>query len=283
MKKTLCFILSLILLLGCASCTGKDNLVKDTDNKSSDTVQTTGENTTGKGEVLTDGDTDVNITEPATGAVTDLPVQDEEGLSVYTESFVSDKCSVTISYPRYADADHELFDISMRNYAMEKYNASGMMPDDNALYEVLSCDIKYESETLVSAVVTGHIINDTAAHDSFFSYTVNADPSTGRIYLPEELVGDLELIKGGIHDNSFTQTMGIAGLLEEINPEDITLSWRSDYGVFPNVYFTNDSFGVVAELPYALGGYASFEISYAGADSMMNDSAKLLVGLLVVN
>ena len=38
------------------------------------------------------------------------------------------------------------------------------------------------------------------------------------------------------------------------------LQYRSEYGIYPDIYFTGDSFGMVIELVFALGGYALFEV-----------------------
>ncbi len=234
-----------------------------------------------------DGTTQATTTVPETTAVADTkpPVTSvdpgvEMDVKIFTETFENGESTVRLSYPKYDDGEHDLFDTAMRSYAVQKYSASGMMPEDDALYEVTLCEVKYESEILVSAVVAGQIINTTTANDGYFSYTVNADPRTGRIYLSEELIGDLELIKGEIGaDGGFTQTLGIGNVFDEINPEDITISWRSDYGIFPNMYFTANTFGVMAELPYALGGYAGFEIPHANMGNMVNETARALCGL----
>ena len=179
----------------------------------------------------------------------------------------------------YSDEEHSLFDASMRSYAVQKLNAQGLMPEDSAVYEVTDCDIRFESEEFVSVVVTGVLINTTSAHDSMFAYVVNADPRNGRIYLPDELIGNVETIKTAIADDKFTLAYGVEGLMDTATAEEITGSWRSDYGIFPDVYFTTGGFGVVAELPHVLGDYAGFEIPYSDADGMMNASAKELVGI----
>lgn len=270
MKKItmLLVILMMITAVGCAG--GETNPAITTDPVIASAPETTGEVTT---------DPVTETVAETSSAVTESP--EESGITVYSESFTSGECYVTLMYPRYGDGEHDLFDVAMRNHAMQKYNGSGMMPEDNAVYEVTACNIKYESEYFVSAVIEVHIINVTAARDSMFAYTVNADPRSGRIYLSEELIGELDLLKSAFADGKFEQRIGVDGLMDEVTPEDITQSWRQDYGVFPDMYFTNGSFGVVAELPRVLGGYAGFEIPYADAGDMMNPVARGLVGLIV--
>ncbi len=273
MKRIICALISAALLSCAVGCTDKSN---DTD--VTDAVTTVG----------TDTVSEPVITETTTDVTEETTVADDEPsvLSAYTETFTSGNCSVTLLYPRYGDGEHELFDISMRSYAVQKYNQSGMMTDVSAVYEIKSCDIKYESEYFVSAVMTGHIIDPTAAHDTHFAYTVNADPRTGRVYLSEELIGNVETMRSAMHGGEFTKSYGIDGLEDAFNDnvityDDITRSWRSDYGVFPDMYFTADNLGVMAEIPHVVGGYAGFEIPYAEASDMISPVAKGLCGLIV--
>ena len=264
MKKIICAILAVILMTAAVSCSAN--------NESEDSAKnTSGTTDAGSGTVTDSDETGVSDT----SAETDDP--ESSKAEPYSETFSDGSNSVTIIYPRFGDGEHELFDISLRGYAVQMYQSSGMMPEDGALYEITSLEITYESDILVSAVAEGHIINTTAGHDSYFAYTVNADPATGRIYLDDELIGDLDTVKSAFADERFTQSYGIDGLMNEITYEDITQSWRSDYGVFPDLYFTDDSFGVMAELAHALGGYAGFEIQIAEASEMINDTAKGLL------
>lgn len=274
MKKIMCVILSAALLSGIAGCTDKTNDTADTDAVTTAVTE----------PAIADTEESTPATEEST-SVTDEPAE-SFGVSTYTETFLSGECSVTLVYPRYGDGEHELFDISMRNFAMTKYNQSGTMTDVSAVYEIKDCDIKYESEYFVSAVMTGHIIDPTAAHDTHFAYTVNADPRTGRVYLSEELIGDVETMKSAMHEGKFEKSYGIDGLEDALRDNvvtygDITQSWRSDYGVFPDMYFTEESLGVIAEIPHVVGGYAGFEIPYADAGDMINPVAKGLCGLIV--
>ncbi|MBE6709084.1 MAG: hypothetical protein E7578_07585 [Ruminococcaceae bacterium] len=208
----------------------------------------------------------------------------EDSLFVYSENYMYGEISVTLKYPKYGDGKHDAFDLAMRDYAVTKFNREGRSPEDSAEYVIFSCDIKLETEYFVSAVFCGTIKDPTAPHDMHFAYTVNADTRSGKVYLYEELVGDIELIKSGLSDGKFSQSYGVDGLMDSISNghvsyEDITQSWRSDYGIFPDMYFTNDSFGIIAELHHAFGGYAGFEIPYADTGDMINHVAKGLAGI----
>ena len=272
MKKILCVAIALTMAIGIVGCSDKEKKNENSNKTSSETVAM------GSADVPDSSDTVITTDDTESVGVSIL--------SVHSENFMHGECSVTLLYPRYGDGAHDAFDLAMRNYAMTKFNQHGIMPEDSGLYEILSCDIKSESGYFVSAVVTGQIINHSAAHDTHFAYTVNADTRSGKVYLSEELVGDVELIKSGLAEGKFTQSYGIAELPEAIADgtvtyEYITQSWRSDYGVFPDMYFATDSFGVIAELPHVIGGYAGFEIPYAEVGDMINPVAKGLCGIIV--
>ncbi len=273
MKKVLWFAIALIIVAGMIGCSKKENALSETSEVVS---ETTAEETS----------TSFTNAEEKTTTAENIPGEDI-ALSTHTESYMHGECSVALMYPRYGDGEHDLFDVAMRNHAVQKFNRQGMMPEDSAVYEITACDIKYESEYFVSAVMTGQIINPTAAHDSHFAYTVNADPRNGRVYLSEELIGDIEIVKTAIAEGMFEQSYGIDGLMDAIDDgtvtyeNDITVSWRQDYGVFPDMYFTEDKFGVMAEIPHVVGGYAGFEIPYVKSGDMMNPVAQGLVGIIV--
>ena len=223
------------------------------------------------------------VTEPSTQETTEAPVTDEpagkSGLYIFNETITDGGALTTVSYPFYGDGEHDAFDVAMRNYAMHKYTASGAIPGDGAVYEITDFDITLETENFVSAVVRGRIFSPGAAHDTIVAYTINADTRTGKVYTSDELIGDLDALKDGFTGGRFQQNMGLTDVLSEITAEDIVQSWRSDYGVFPNVFFTEKSFGVLPELAYAIGGYAGFVIPYADAGEMLNDTAKGLCGV----
>ena len=272
MKNTVSFILAAVLAFGMAGCTDKDKKNDvNTDTVASDVIVTTD---------VPESTPEVQDTRPVESS-TDTIAPEKTELTVKTETFYDGGNTATLMYPSYGDGEHNAFDKAMRDFALTEFAKQGMMPEDNAVYEILTCDIKLETEYFVSAVVTGQLINPTAAHDLHFAYTVNADTSSGRIYLSEELVGDIELIKAGFTESKFAKSYGIDGLMDFVTADEITGSWRSDYGIFPDMYFTDDSFGIVAELPHAVGGYAGFEIPYADTGDMINPVANGLCGIIV--
>lgn len=216
-------------------------------------------------------------------ATTDVDTADPDKTGVYafSENFTENGCYVTLMYPYYGDGRHEQFDIAMRNLAMQMYTQSAVVQEADSVYEITDCDITLETEYFVSAVIRGRVFSPGTTRDTIVAYTVNADTQTGKLYLSEELIGDLSELKAAFADGEFQQTMGLTDVLSEITPEDIMQSWREDYGVFPRMYFTEKSFGILPEVPDVIGGYAGFQIPYTNVGDMINPVAKGLCGIIV--
>lgn len=221
------------------------------------------------------------VAEQTTVAVTDAPETDNGGVSAFTETFTENGCYVTLKYPYYGDGKHDQFDVAMRNYVKSVYEASGIMPDYDSVYEITDCDITLETEYFLSAVIRGRVFAPGTTRDQIVAYTVNADTRTGKLYLSEELIGDLSELKAAFAGGKFQQTMGMTDVLSEITCDDIMQSWREDYGVFPRMYFTEKSFGILPELPDVIGGYAGFQIPYTDVGNMITPVAKGLCGIIV--
>lgn len=272
--KKITALLVIFMLLTSVGCTAAENDLDDSVTTAS--AVTTVPHTESTATTAT---TVPEVTETESAATSDTPAA--EGLTVHTESFTSGECYVTLMYPIYGDGKHDSFDVAMYNYAMQKYTGSGMMPEEGAVYEITDCDITLETEHFVSAVVRGRMLTSDGIRDTVVAYTVNADTKNGRLYSAEDLIGDLDELKAAFADGRFSQNMGLTDVLSETAAEDIMQSWRSDYGVYPGMYFTEKSFGILPEVANVLGGYAGFVIPYADVGDMINPVAKGLCGIIV--
>ena len=273
MKKNLLVLAAFLIVVsgGCAK-KAKDNIPVNTETDSVSVIQTEA--------VSSDKEMTTSYVTVKTEA-SEVPSEEDEGLYVFSENITDNQCIVTLSYPFYGDGKHDAFDISMRNYAMQKYYQSGMFPEEGSIYEITRCEIMLETEYFVSAVVEGRIISPDATHDTVVAYTINADTGSGKIYLSEELIGDLTELRNAFIEGRFAQKSGMENIFSEISAEDIAQSWRSDYGIFPNMYFTENTFGIAPEVPHALIGTACFEIPYENTGNMINSVAKGLCGIIV--
>ncbi|MCD7830824.1 MAG: hypothetical protein LUI01_00930 [Firmicutes bacterium] len=233
-----------------------DAVTADTaDSSSSDTTGNTGADDT-SGTETTAGSSDVNSGDDTTAAGD----ADTTGES----QVVIDYPSVDTGAVDITDEDAEKINKVIEEYMDEKVEAEALNSDPEMTgsykYEVTSTTTTYESDSFMSVVVTGQYYISDTAHPTIFCYTVNIDLVSARILESEELIYDFSPIKEMFSNGQFTLVYGIDGLLDETNYEDMIIGYYSEYGIYPDVYYTETGFGIVIDLVYALGGYATFEI-----------------------
>ncbi|MCD7782899.1 MAG: hypothetical protein LUI15_03255 [Firmicutes bacterium] len=232
-----------------------DAVTADTADSSSDTTGNTGADDTG-GTETTAGSSDVNSGDDTTAAGD----ADTTGES----QVVIDYPSVDTGAVDITDEDAEKINKVIEEYMDAKVEAEALNSDPEMTgsykYEVTSTTTTYESDSFMSVVATGQYYISDTAHPTIFCYTVNIDLASAKILESEELIYDFSPIKEMFSNGQFTLVYGIDGLLDETNHEDMIIGYYSEYGIYPDVYYTETGFGIVIDLVYALGGYATFEI-----------------------
>ncbi len=224
------------------------------DSTSSDTTENTEADGT-SGAETTAVSSDVNSGDDTTAAG-DADTTGESQVVIDYPSVDTDAVDIT-------DEDAEKINKVIEEYMDEKVEAEALNSDPEMTgsykYEVTSTTT-YESDSFMSVVVTGQYYISDTAHPTIFCYTVNIDIASAKILESEELIYDFSPIKEMFSDGKFTLVYGIDGLLDETNYEDMIIGYYSEYGIYPDVYYTETGFGIVIDLVYALGGYATFEI-----------------------
>ncbi|MCD7943817.1 MAG: hypothetical protein LUH43_02810 [Clostridia bacterium] len=225
------------------------------DSASSDTTGNTGADDT-SGAETTAGSTDVNSGDDTTAAG-DADTTGESQVVIDYPSVDTDAVDIT-------DEDAEKVNAMIAEYMDAKVEAEALNSDPEMTgsykYEVTSTTTTYESDSFMSVVVTGQYYISDTAHPTIFCYTVNIDLASAKILESDELIYDFSPIKEMFSNGQFTLVYGIDGLLDETNYEDMIIGYYSEYGIYPDVYYTETGFGIVIDLVYALGGYATFEI-----------------------
>lgn len=174
---------------------------------------------------------------------------------------------ITIDYPTVNPDDGAVSDklnALIKDYMDEKLQNE--LPGDGVVeyqYEVKSTETMISTDEIISILVKGEYYHEDSAHPTIFAYTLNCDVKTSSIITADNLIYDFAKVKKLFTDGKFTQKEGMDGLLDETNYEDMIMEYRTEYGIYPDVYFTSDSLGIVIELVYTLGGYATFEIPYS--------------------
>lgn len=252
---------------------GKDT----TDDTTAHETETEGSSVSGDvtDDVSSDNDTSNNYTsndttdnpETTTSDNTTSPGYDVE---TETETTQSDIGNITMQYPvvepdAESEIDADTINAIIREYMDEKRKDERLESGDPNLdseyvYKITSTDVKYSSKKFLSVVITGEYYISDSAHPTIFCYSINCDMESGEIITPDALIRDFSVIRQLFTKGKFSLKQGQKDLLEHTNYEDMILQYRSEYGIYPDIYFTGESFGMVIELVYTLGGYALFEV-----------------------
>lgn len=244
----------------------------DTDKKD----ETDGSDTDGDSshtETEPDSDTEETfVTDTETETYTDAETDTDHGPGYTVDTEVETQKTVngdvTIVYPvidpNEDTLDSELLNSMIREYMDQKFKYDGGADTDGEYrYEITDTVTALATDEFASIIVKGmHYVSDSPA-PNIFTYTINCDIKASAVISASDLVYDFDGIKKLFLDGKFKLVEGMDGLLDETNYEDMIMEYRAEYGIYPNVYFTEDSFGMVIDLVYTLGGYALFEIPYS--------------------
>lgn len=98
---------------------------------------------------------------------------------------------------------------------------------------------------------------------------LNIDLENGEVYYPEKLIKDLDKLKNALENGIFTPAEGVELTVHDIS--EALVQYRSDYGIYPSVYFDGERVTVCVELAKLQGGYALFYLSADRASEYFND------------
>ena|GEM_PF-2745812 len=166
-----------------------------------------------------------------------------------------------------AEINEMLNDFVMAEFKKTGLDSSGV---ESYSYVTESVLITLKRKGFFSAVMSGYYISDAALHQEYFTYSVNFDIDNVKFIEAEDVIGDFVKIRGLFLDGKFALADGIDDLLEETTYSDMFVQYRADYNIYPGVYFTSSSMGIIVEVVYLLGGTACFEIPYAEVAEYIN-------------
>ncbi len=228
--------------------------------------QTGGEQSGGDGGTVAPGSDDPTTNEPPTTSgqgggdkyepltVGTKTVRDDDG----NAEIVMIYPTLTASFGRHST---EELNGAIAEYMDERRRLTCIgVTDYEYEYVIEKAEVKFVGKSFFSALIIGHMYQDGAPHPTVFAYGVNFDANECRVLKGSELIFDFDRVKNNFLGGRFSMTEGMNGLLSETNYEDIFMSYRPEYNIYPEVYYTSDGFGIAAELVYSLGGYALFEI-----------------------
>lgn len=127
-------------------------------------------------------------------------------------------------------------------------------------YEVTSCSVEYASDKLLSVKSMINFTTSTSEYSTNSVYTTNIDLETGEEITGEDIFSDFTTITNKFIGGDFTREYGVENLLELSNYSDMILQYKSDRGIYPDVYFTFEKLIINIDLTDSLGSSAGFSI-----------------------
>lgn len=241
----------------------KDNIVSDTENKADTSKISNDTDNSGKTDIIEE----TQIPEYTVENETEVIKTDHGDASMEYPVISSDDTDTDIDTETVNALIREFIDGKLREEQLE----NGMFDTDASYrYEITKAETKLLSKDFMSVLVTGEYYVTDTAHPTMFAYTLNCDIKEYAILSSAELINDFSKIKEKFLDGEFTLVYGDKDLMNETNYEDMILEYRTEYGIYPDIYFTEDSLGMVIDLVYLLGGYTIFEIPYSEIADCVN-------------
>lgn len=200
----------------------------------------------------------------------------------YTDDVIfggKDYGDVTLLYPELDGSDGAnalIFDAVKRRCTEALPNLSsyesGDMPE--VTYEITSFRITYLSETFLSAKVEGVLTVSLAPHPSPFVYALNFDLENLIELGASDILSDFDRIKKLFTEGKFTLEEGDRSLLSDTSAEDIIMQYRSEYEIYPQIWFSSEKLYLNAELVYTLGSNAVYSIDLGEVKAYLNAENK---------
>ena len=184
--------------------------------------------------------------------------------------------SIQLMYPAvsgYADAEAETrINAAIAEYAMEMYRRENLIADEEGGYEYSAVEavVMLETEGFLSAYVGGIIASEVSGNTVYFAYTLNCDIRNGVLYTTEELLSDYGKLAKRFADGDFTQHFGYKNLEQQTHLTDMISQYKAEYGIYPDVYFTDGGLGFLIEVVPLLDGYAGYTLPIRQAKSCLN-------------
>lgn len=209
-----------------------------------------------------------------------LPAADYavETVTVFTQE---DGNEISLMYPQikgYPDPEAQIrINDSIARYVRAMYEKQDLIATEDGGYEyaVTAAEITLQTEGFLSGYIFGAIYSQYSGKGTFFAYTLNCDIENGCLYTTEELLSDYDLLAQRFLKGDFSQHFGYEGLDGMMSFEDMLLQYKTEYGIYPDVYFTDDSVGLLVETVTLLGGYAGYTLPYPRAREALDISNPL--------
>ncbi|MGM9642295.1 MAG: hypothetical protein ACI3XI_03700 [Eubacteriales bacterium] len=166
--------------------------------------------------------------------------------------------------PKLENINGLLGQIATVEYQNRLPNASELVRGGTAVsYEITATSVCFIGNDLLSVRSEGKIDYADDAKDEEFVYCNLIRLSTGKDITLKKTYSDFEGIITLFKAGKFTQISGQDTLIATVGLEKLMepYKYHSQYGTFPETYFTSDSLIIVVETSNENGHYAEFKIS----------------------
>lgn len=183
---------------------------------------------------------------------------------------------ITLMYPSIAGypdaAAQELMNGLIASYAHAMYKKQDLIAAEDGGYEYSAAEavVTLQTKGFLSAYVGGLITSEASGNTVYFSYTLNCDIENGCLYTAEDLLVDYASLAERFVGGDFGQDFGYADLAGQTSFADMLLPYKAEYGVYPQIYFTEDGVGFLIGVIPLYGGYAGYTLPYRRARGALN-------------
>lgn len=184
--------------------------------------------------------------------------------------------TLKLMYPEilgYADAElQQTVNQKAAENAYALYEKRGLMPteDGGYAYTAKEAVVLLASKDFYSIYISGVIESEAGGDPEFFAYTVNADLRTGQLLSTEDLISDYSGIAESFLDGKFQPDFGTENPEENFTRQSLIEQYKSEYGIYPYVYFREGQFGLVLETLQSLGGCAGYLTDIRNVSAFLN-------------
>ncbi len=182
------------------------------------------------------------------------------------------KCQAIIRYPALTGLDDASKQEKINEYLMQSAdfayqnrlpNASELISSGNAVnYEVTSTTVTYMGNGILSVRSEGVIDHANDINDENFAYCIIISLSTGRDIALKKIYSNFGTVMNLFTSGKFKQISGDPSLTSSMSLEQLMERYKyySQYGTFPETYFTEDSLVLIVETDRENGFFAEFSI-----------------------
>ncbi len=200
-------------------------------------------------------------------------------VELITENSRSNGVGVTLVYPEIQeygdDVAEERVNTLLKDYAYAMFKRENLFAGEDYTFEyaVTQVEITLQMEGFLSACVGGYIVEEQSGNQENFSYTVNCDLERALLYETKDLLSDYSRLASLFEKGRFTKAFGHPNLMDYITYEEMIGQYKAEYGIYPDVYFTESALGFVMDVVPMFSGYAGFTLPLnKAADSLQGDN-----------